>query len=473
MISRRKMLALTAAWGSFTKAFAAVPAKPSAAALQNKLGDKLVLKGAQGYEALRQFSIFNARKPKRYPEGIVMAETVDDVIDAVKLAAARGWKIGVRSGGHSWVASHTRDGAILINLSRMQEMRIEPETMTAIVSPAVEGQVLNAELQDKHKLMFPSAHGVGVGLGGFVMCGGHGWNARQWGPGCANLKALDVVTADGRLIHADETTNSDYLWAARGSGPGFFGVAVRYYLQCHPMPPVMKRSTYVFPADVVDELVAWTRNNCNGFPKPLEVVLIGRKVDGAPQLIVSCTALGEEKEVVDALAVMESMPFLAKAKVRRVNTPVQIPFRYEPETEGQPAGSRFVVDNVWTSAPAEQLVPLMRQFFTDFPTPKSYAFWQCWGPVHKLEDMAYSVQGDVYLAANAVYGDPADDARCDAWAKGAMERLQSISLGAQMNDDNMALRPDRYLSQPAAARLEALKAKHDPHGRFVSFLRKA
>jgi FAD/FMN-containing dehydrogenase len=479
MISRRKALGLTAAFSSafsLAKVFAATgsPARAAeAAALQKKLGDKLTLKGATGYEELRQYLIFNARKPKRYPEGIVMAESIDDVVAAVKLAKARGWQVGTRSGGHSWSASHTRDRALLISLANLEEIKVEPETMTAVCSPSTTGDGLNIVLQDKYKLMFPSAHGVGVGVGGFVMQGGHGWNARNWGPGCANLKALDLVTADGELIHADEKTNSDYLWAARGGGPGFFGVAVRYYLQVHPDPPVKERSSFTFPVEVLPELVTWVRDNCDGWLKALEVVMIGRQIDGVPRVIINGTVLGTRQEVDAGLAIMESMPFKAKALSSKLRQKAEVPGRFEPPTEGLPAGYRFAIDNIWTSSPSAQIAPLMHELFTNYPTPKSYIFWQCWGPVHKLHDMAYSVQGDIYIAANAVYEDAADDARCDAWAKAAMARLESISLGSQMNDENMALRASRYLSPQASAKLARLRAKYDPEHRFVGFLNKA
>jgi len=122
----------------------------------------------------------------------------------------------------------------------MQEISIDAQAKIAKISPSVSGNTLNKKLREEYDLFTPSAHGVNVGMGGFMMCGGHGWNSRQFGLGCENLLALDLVTAEGKLIHASETENSDYLWAARGSGPGFFGAATRYYVKLHERPPVTK-----------------------------------------------------------------------------------------------------------------------------------------------------------------------------------------------------------------------------------------
>jgi FAD/FMN-containing dehydrogenase len=91
--------------------------------------------------------------------------------------------------------------------------------------------------------------------------------------------------------------------------------------------------------------------------------------------------------------------------------------------------------------------------------------------VRKLPDMAYSVQGEIYISSNAVYYDPADDARCEAWAVGAMRKLDAISIGGQMNDENIQHHPARYLSPEAASRLEKLRHRLDPQGRFPGFIK--
>ena len=307
MITRRRLIGwgtAMAAAASATKTFALrLPSLGFAA----QLAKKIYFKGDAAYEIQRRGATFNARKPNRFPTAIVLAENVDDVIAAVKLAKERGWQVSTRSGGHSFTGSHTRDNAVMINISRMKELSVDPKARIATVSPAWLGDEFNKVLAEQYQLMFPTAHDPGVGLGGFVMCGGHGLNSRLWGPGCANLQALDVVTADGELIHADESQNSDYLWAARGSGPGFFGVAVRYYLNLHPLPTSRKSSVYIFSPDVLDELVTWLGNTQNSFPRFLEGILVGGTADGKPALTLAGNSQGySESEVDAALDILDS-----------------------------------------------------------------------------------------------------------------------------------------------------------------------
>jgi hypothetical protein len=135
-----------------------------------------------------------------------------------------------------------------------------------------------------------------------------------------------------------------------------------------------------------------------------------------------------------------------------------------------PAGSRQILDGVWTSAPPEEILAAGRDAFLKFPTRESFMLWMHWGPVQKLKDMAYSLQGDVYLSPNAIYHDGADDERCGAWSAEIISKLKPISNGSQMNDENMPFNKGPYLSKEASARLEEMRAKYDPQRRFVSFL---
>jgi len=484
MITRRWFVASAAALGSVlakAKSFAAgiapQPTGADAAAVLNQtkqaagaLTGRIIFRDDPSYDNARGGAIWNARKPQRYPLAIVMAESADDVVAAVRLARANGLQVGVRSTGHSWVSPHTRDNVILINMSRMQDISIDAAAMTAVVSPAVEGQIFNLHLREQ-KLMFPTGHCFGVGLGGYILGGGLGWNSRVWGPACANLMALDVVTASGDLIHADEHNNSDYLWAARGAGPGFFGVVVRYYLKVYPLPPVMRASGYVYPIEVFEPLYAWLRDTTPEFPKILEIFAIGRVLDNVPRLRISGVAIGDsEEEVTAALAFLDKCPVLDQAISKSLDNHVLLPGQVELPTAVDKHGYRFAVDNMWTNAPAAELVPRLKEVFTVHPTPTSYALWQCWGKPVSLPDMAFSVQGEIYISCNLLYKDPADDAKSDAWVTGHMKQLEDLAAGSFINDENMIGRNARYFSEEATRKLAELQDRYDPDRVFVSFL---
>ena len=154
-----------------------------------------------GYERARLGAVSNGRKPNRFPDVIVRAQGNGDVIAAVQLAKERNLKIGIRSGGHSWAASFLRDGGMLLDLAQMNSFSVDVSTRTATIQPALKGSDLNRALL-KDRLFFPSGHCMPVSLGGFLLQGGFGWNSRLWGPACCSILGMDIVTADGELVHA-------------------------------------------------------------------------------------------------------------------------------------------------------------------------------------------------------------------------------------------------------------------------------
>ena len=171
------------------------------------------------YERARVGRVFNHRRPDRYPVAVVEAETSEHIQQAVQLAQEKKLRVSVRSGGHSWAAWSVRNGAVLIDLGKYKGIELDNKTGIVSCSPSTTGRMLNALLNEKG-LLFPGGHCPDVGLGGFLLQGGMGWVCRSWGWACQYVKAIDVVTADGRQIRCDDKENSDLFWAARGSGPG-------------------------------------------------------------------------------------------------------------------------------------------------------------------------------------------------------------------------------------------------------------
>lgn len=472
MLRRREILGsgialAAAAVAGCERATKAAHADDPMAALEGKI----FLKGHADYEAIRQAGVWNGRKPDRFPVAIALPENETDVIQAVRLAMEKGWKVGTRSGGHSWEGTHTRDGALLINLARMQEVRFSPEQRLATVSPSTQGEELNNPLREKHGLMFPSAHGYGVGLGGFVLHGGHGWNYGTFGLGCENLTAVDVVTARGELIHADERTNSDYLWAARGSGPGFFGVVVRLYLKLHPVPKLQRSTSFTFREPQFKPVLRWLAATREDLPPHLELMALGHRGDGEPLLTLQGTNHAEDEQgLVAVRRLFATCPVLPDAIAKTVEVPGVF-----PPTGGEdpffPTGGRFVCDGAWSDAGAEQLIPPFLRAIESIPTEKSFVYWSVAPPRGKLPDMAYSLNAANYLSPTTISMDAADDKRCEQWTQAFIKDLQPVSLGGQFNDDASLLNQRygiarRYLSELAASRMKNLLARHDPDGMF-------
>jgi FAD/FMN-containing dehydrogenase len=213
-------------------------AQPATGA-RERLAGRLLHRGEPRYEQARVGRIFNARRPDRFPAAVLLAADEDDVIAGVRLAAERGWTVCVRSGGHSWAAWSLRDDALLIDLGGMRDLAYDPATGIVAARPAVQGGVELAPFLAERGRAFPGGHCATVGLGGFLLQGGQGWDGRARGWACQSVMGLDVVTADGTLVRADAGQNSDLLWAARGAGPGFPGVITRFLLQTYQAPRAM------------------------------------------------------------------------------------------------------------------------------------------------------------------------------------------------------------------------------------------
>ena len=133
-------------------------------------------------------------------------------------------------------------------------------------------------------------------------------------------------------------------------------------------------------------------------------------------------------------------------------------------------GLRYAADNMWTSAPAEDLAPGMRRIAATLPNAPSHMMWMLWGPPQALPDMAFSMQDDLYIALYSAWESEAEDAAHQAWVTDHMRGLERFSSGIQLADENLAARPFRFLAEANFRRLEALRSKYDPSGLFHSYM---
>ena len=420
-----------------------------------------------GYEEARRSAVWNARTPERFPDLIVQARSEDDVVAAVRLARSEGLTIGVRSGGHSWAGNHVRDGGLLLDVSRLTEVGVDATAMTASVGPGCAGNELVATLAEQ-ELFFPAGHCVGVAVGGYLLQGGFGWNGRVHGPACSSVEAIDVVTADGELIRADAGQNADLLWAARGSGPGFFGVVTRFHLRVYPRPKVVANGVYLYPIELLDEVFRWAHEIGPRVPRAMELMLvIHRDAEGEPEIAVTGPVLVDtDEQAREALELLETCPVLDRAKLALPNVPARLEDLYAGVREAYPDDHRYSADNMWTHAPIDELLPGLRQIAATLPEAPSHMLWMNWGPSPPRPDMAYSVEDETYIALYGVWRDPAHDRANVGWATDRMRDMEHLATGIQLADENLGLRPARFVSDEHLARLDGLRARYDPDGRF-------
>ncbi len=200
----------------------ATPKVHVASTLASHLSGKVIQPGDPGFDDARR--VWNGMIDRR-PALIVRCEGVADVLVAVAFACDSGLPVAIRGGGHSAAGNGVCDDGIVIDLSCMKGIRVDPMACTARAEPGVTWSEFDAETQ-----AFGLATTGGIisttGIAGLTLGGGIGWLMRKYGLTCDNLLSADVVTADGRLLHASATEHPDLFWALRGGGN--FGVVTSF-----------------------------------------------------------------------------------------------------------------------------------------------------------------------------------------------------------------------------------------------------
>ena len=455
--------------------------------LQGRIEVKVTARDDSGYEDLRRGIIWNQLTPERYPRLIVQAASEHDVVEAVRFARARGMKIAVRGGGHSWVGFSLRDESLLIDLGLLKELSVDPAARMAEIQPAVTGRELNRQ-SSAHGLAFPIGHCSSVPLSGYLLNGGLGWNSNSWGPACLSVQAANVVTADGNLVVADQAQNADLLWAIRGAGPGFFAVVTRYLLKLYPAPLAITTSTYFYPLRHLEEIGAWAADIAGQMPSEVELTLFIAQAppDLAEQCrptngfvcILSATAfLDTEREATAALGLLESCPVAHESLKRDLNQANSFEGLLDLGGMLWPERHRYAADTIWSNSPPGELLAIAREHFMRAPSPKSLAVCVIsTGPQDNVAappDSAFSMTGNTLLLFYCIWERPDDDAANAAWHRETIAALDAFAVGHYVGESDIVAKPERAAMSFAPAnwrRLQSLRREYDPddlfHGNF-------
>ena len=352
---------------------------------------------------------------------------------------------------------------MLLDVSGLNEVTVERQAMRATVGPGCRGDAVDALLA-REKLFFPVGHCQGVGLGGYLLQGGFGWHSRAIGPACESVLAIDYVGADGELRRASATENAGVYWAARGSGPGFFGVVTRFHLKLHPRPRVIGGKFAFYRAEHFEELTRWIDQVGPEVPKSIELMLILSRnipfIDGPGVMLIAPVFADSLRAAWKDLTIMKSRPRGA----RRV-TPF-MPLRLSTMTarvmHHYPAGHNYAVDNMWTQASYEELVPGLRQIAGTLPPAPSHMLWMNWAPPATRPDMAYSLESNVYIALYGIWKDAQGGAAAAGWALDCMTAMAPQATGIQLADENLGRRPAPFMAAANLARLDGFAGSMIP-----------
>lgn len=248
-------------------------------ALQAGFRGELVRRGDPTYDERRK--IWNGSIDRR-PALIARCAGVADVIASVKFARRTQLPVAVRGGGHSFPGLSTCDDGIVIDLSLMRGIRVDPMARTARAQAGALLGDLDRETQ-AFGLAVPAGIVTHTGLAGLTLGGGIGWLMRKYGLTVDQLLAVDMVTADGEFVKASAKENADLFWGTRGAG-GNFGIVTEFEFRLNPVGPIVLSGPIFWPMELSGKVLRFYRDWITDVPDELTTVVVHRRVPPSPAI---------------------------------------------------------------------------------------------------------------------------------------------------------------------------------------------
>jgi FAD/FMN-containing dehydrogenase len=236
-------------------------------ALANTFTGQLLLPSDAGYDEARK--VHNGLIDKR-PAIIARCRGLADIADAVKMARDRKLEVAVRGGGHNVAGRATIDSGLVIDLSLMKGIHVDPKARTVRAQGGLTWNEFNRETQ-LHGLATTGGVVSTTGIAGLTLGGGLGWLMGKHALALDNLLSVDVVLADGRILTASEDDNADLFWALRGGG-GNFGVAASFEYRLHPVGPIVTGGLVAYPFSAAWDVLRFFRDVTASLPDEMMVL---------------------------------------------------------------------------------------------------------------------------------------------------------------------------------------------------------
>ncbi|MEM7800126.1 MAG: hypothetical protein AAF633_13115 [Chloroflexota bacterium] len=281
---------------------------------------------------------------------------------------------------------------------------------------------------------------------------------------------LDIVSADGELIHASPSENSDLYWAARGSGAGFFGIVVGYHLRLHPKPKYTGSIAHFYRMEHLESVFRWAAEIGPEIPAAAEFqILVTQKTMGFlwPGLEVMTPTFADSRdELEETKRVLNSCPVQNKAYIALPYLPVGMNIMYRGVMSHYPENHCYDVDNIWTNAPIDDLMPHLKEIGRTIPEAPTHMLWLNWYPPKNRPDMAFSMEDNTYIALYNIWkGDHHSPAR-KRWATDQISKMAHLSSGIQLADENLNHRTGKFMADDNLIKLTGIREARDPQRLF-------
>lgn len=444
-------------------------------ALRAALRGKVIDCAHAGYDEARQ--VWNGLID-RHPAVIARCEGTADVVEAVRVARAHRPTVSIRGGGHQVAGSAVCDDGLVIDLSTMKGVHVDPTARTVRAQAgATWGDVDRAT--QLFGLVVPGGEVSQTGIAGLTLGGGMGKLMRAHGLSCDNLRSIEIVTADGAVRTASREEHPDLFWAARGGGRGL-GVVTSFEFDLHPLGPQVAMAEVLYrydeagrvlrawrdltpqlPDTVAPEFVLWSIPPDPGIPVDMhgsKVVIVAGVYAGAPD---------------DATAVLAPLADLG-TPLMDVSTTVNYVDAQSALDAAFPAGGRYFFKSHFMDALTDQAIDALLDCDAHRPNPESLIVIRTLGgAIARVGDdeSAYPHRHARYnLSIDAGWFDPALDTVALGWARSSWDAMAPFATGGvYLNFAGLGDEADRSaVFGRSAERLDRIRRTYDPNGLFAA-----
>jgi FAD/FMN-containing dehydrogenase len=445
-------------------------------ALAAGLRGRLVRPEDGDYDAAR--AVWNGMVDRR-PALIARCAGVADVIAAVRFAREHGLLLAVKGGGHNVAGNGVCDGGLVIDLSPMDSVRVDPVTRTVRAGGGVTIGELDHETQALG-LAVPMGVVTATGVAGLTLGGGVGWLRRKYGMSCDNLISADVVTADAQLVKAGADGDAELLWALQGGG-GNFGVVTSFEFRAHPVGPEVFLAVVVHAGADAQAALRFYGDWAPSAPDEVSAFAVlwhGPEIEEIP-------AEHHGKPVVFFLAMHSGDPAEGERllrPLREFGTPIADLSGPMPYLEVQqffdadypPHEMRYYWKSCYLDALAEDAIDVLIRLNQASPSHHSNIdLWQLGGAMNRVpaDATAYGDRSAAYLVGiESNWESPEDDAACVEWGRRLFRELSPFATGREyvnfpgLYEDAEQMVQDTFAGN--LERLRAVKKRYDPTNLF-------
>ena len=432
--------------------------------LQASMRGQALSSAAPDYNAAR--TVFNGMIDRR-PAVIARCAGVSDVMRALECGVSRSLPISIRCGGHSVPGFSVCEGGIMLDLTPMSSVYVDPAGKTARAEGGVNWGQFDLETQ-AFGLATTGGLVRSTGIAGLTLSGGHGFLMRKFGLACDNLISANVVTADGHLLKASGTENPDLFWSLRGGG-GNFGVVTSFEFRLHEVGPVTG-GVLAFPFDQASQLLRFYDEFSASAPDELGILaVLGTLPNGVKAVVNLACYCGSPEAGAKAVAPM-----------RTAATPLMDQIQTMPYTAVQsivenfnPRGQRNFWKMVYVKDLSAEAIEIMTSHYARNTAPLTHiVLYTFGGGVSRVADadsaVSYRDARHAVLAVG-IWDDPDDDATQIGWVREFASAMQPFAYGGFYPNYDTDTAPDRVelaFGPEKYARLAAAKRRYDPSNVF-------